>query len=180
MSLSSLGLLGRKVGMMRLFTDDGDAVPVTVLDVSPTVRSETVVRVPAFGGASEHEVRHSETLDLARGRQVTAIENMIAAGAKTILITPSDAKAIVPSIKKARDKGVMVIALDSPTDPADAADALFATDNYKAGVLIGRSSRVMLPSLFRKSRSWLSSNSTRRRLTRMRPSTSPIRLSSRS
>ena len=35
MSLSnSLGLLGRKVGMMRLFTDDGDAVPVTVVDVS--------------------------------------------------------------------------------------------------------------------------------------------------
>jgi large subunit ribosomal protein L3 len=31
---NSLGLLGRKVGMMRLFTDDGDAVPVTVLDVS--------------------------------------------------------------------------------------------------------------------------------------------------
>lgn len=34
MSLSSLGLLGRKVGMMRLFTDDGDAIPVTVVDVS--------------------------------------------------------------------------------------------------------------------------------------------------
>ena len=35
MSLStSLGLLGRKVGMMRLFTDDGEAVPVTVVDVS--------------------------------------------------------------------------------------------------------------------------------------------------
>ena len=29
----SLGLLGRKVGMMRIFTDDGDSVPVTVLDV---------------------------------------------------------------------------------------------------------------------------------------------------
>ncbi|MBT9527203.1 MAG: sugar ABC transporter substrate-binding protein [Rhizobacter sp.] len=70
--------------------------------------------------------------------QVTAIENMIAAGAKTILITPSDSKAIVPSIAKARVKGVMVIALDSPTEPADATDALFATDNYKAGVLIGQ------------------------------------------
>jgi fructose transport system substrate-binding protein len=70
--------------------------------------------------------------------QVTALENMIAAGAKTILITPSDAKAIVPSIKKARDKGVMVIAMDSPTEPMDAADALFSTDNHKAGVLIGR------------------------------------------
>jgi large subunit ribosomal protein L3 len=30
----SLGLMGRKVGMTRLFTEDGDAVPVTVLDVS--------------------------------------------------------------------------------------------------------------------------------------------------
>jgi large subunit ribosomal protein L3 len=35
MSLSNhLGLLGRKVGMMRLFTDDGNAIPVTVVDVS--------------------------------------------------------------------------------------------------------------------------------------------------
>ena len=30
----SLGLLGRKVGMMRIFTDEGDSIPVTVLDVS--------------------------------------------------------------------------------------------------------------------------------------------------
>jgi large subunit ribosomal protein L3 len=30
----SLGLVGRKVGMTRLFTDDGDSVPVTVVDVS--------------------------------------------------------------------------------------------------------------------------------------------------
>ena len=76
--------------------------------------------------------------------QVTAMENMIAAGAKTILITPSDSKAILPSIKKARDKGVLVIALDSPTDPADGTDALFATDNYKAGVLIGQYAKAML------------------------------------
>jgi fructose transport system substrate-binding protein len=76
--------------------------------------------------------------------QVTAMENMIAAGAKTILITPSDSKAIIPSIKKARDKGVLVIALDSPTDPADATDALFATDNYKAGVLIGQYAKSAL------------------------------------
>jgi fructose transport system substrate-binding protein len=76
--------------------------------------------------------------------QVTAMENMIAAGAKTILITPSDSKAIIPAIKKARDKGVLVIALDSPTDPADATDALFATDNYKAGVLIGEYAKAAL------------------------------------
>ena len=76
--------------------------------------------------------------------QVTAMENMIAAGAKTILITPSDSKAIVPAIKKAQEKGVMVIALDSPTDPAEATDALFATDNYKAGVLIGQYAKAAM------------------------------------
>ena len=76
--------------------------------------------------------------------QVTAMENMIAAGAKTILITPSDSKAIVPAIKKARDKGVLVIALDSPTDPVDGTDALFATDNYKAGVLIGQYAKATM------------------------------------
>jgi fructose transport system substrate-binding protein len=69
--------------------------------------------------------------------QVAAIENMVAAGVNTILITPSDAKAIIPAIKKAQDAGVQVIALDSPTDPESAVDALFATDNYAAGVLIG-------------------------------------------
>jgi fructose transport system substrate-binding protein len=69
--------------------------------------------------------------------QVTAIENMMTAGAKAILITPSDTRAIVPTIQKARAAGVMVIALDTPTQPQSATDALFATDNFKAGELIG-------------------------------------------
>jgi fructose transport system substrate-binding protein len=76
--------------------------------------------------------------------QVTAMENMIAAGAKVILITVSDSKAIVPSIRKARARGVLVIALDSPTDPVDATDALFATDNYRAGMLIGQYAKGVL------------------------------------
>lgn len=70
--------------------------------------------------------------------QVTAIENMVAAGAAGILLVPSDTQAIVPTVQEARDQGVIVIALDTPLDPQDAADALFATDNYQAGVLIGQ------------------------------------------
>jgi fructose transport system substrate-binding protein len=70
--------------------------------------------------------------------QVQAIENLISAGARGFLITPSDSKAIVPSIDKARQQGMLVIALDTPTDPADAVDATFATDNYQAGKLIGQ------------------------------------------
>ena len=69
--------------------------------------------------------------------QVAAIESCIADGAKGILITASDTKGIVPSVKKARDAGLLVIALDTPLDPLDAADATFATDNFEAGRLIG-------------------------------------------
>jgi fructose transport system substrate-binding protein len=70
--------------------------------------------------------------------QVAAIENLIAAGAKGFAIVPSDSTAIVPTIKKARDAGLKVIVLDTPLDPIDAADATFATDNFKAGQLIGQ------------------------------------------
>ncbi|MBL8563294.1 MAG: substrate-binding domain-containing protein, partial [Gemmobacter sp.] len=59
-------------------------------------------------------------------------------GAKGILITASDTKAIVDSVKAARDAGLLVIALDTPLDPIDAADATFATDNFQAGLLIGQ------------------------------------------
>ncbi|MCE2900013.1 MAG: sugar ABC transporter substrate-binding protein [Gemmatimonas sp.] len=76
--------------------------------------------------------------------QVSALENQLAAGAKVILISPSDAKAIVPTIRKAREAGAVVIAVDSPTDPMDAADAFFGTDNYKAGELIGAYAKARL------------------------------------
>lgn len=69
--------------------------------------------------------------------QVAAIENLISAGAKGFAIVPSDSKAIVPTIQKAKDAGLMVIVLDTPLDPMDAASATFATDNRKAGELIG-------------------------------------------
>jgi fructose transport system substrate-binding protein len=70
--------------------------------------------------------------------QVAAIENLITSGAKGILITANDSRAIVPAIAKARAAGILVIALDTPLDPANAADATFATDNFKAGELIGQ------------------------------------------
>jgi fructose transport system substrate-binding protein len=100
-------------------------------------------------GAAQAAAARNAKLMTAAGRfdgdnasQVTALENMVAAGVKAILIVPSDSKAIVPAIRRARAAGVLVIALDSPTDPLDAADALFATDNFKAGLLIGRYARA--------------------------------------
>lgn len=69
--------------------------------------------------------------------QQQAVESCIAAGVKGILITASDTKAIVDPLSQARDAGILVIALDTPLDPIDAADATFATDNREAGRLIG-------------------------------------------
>ena len=55
MSMSEqLGLLGRKVGMMRIFTDDGDAIPVTVLDVSNN--RVTQVKTAATDGYSALQI----------------------------------------------------------------------------------------------------------------------------
>ena len=102
------------------------------------------------GATAEAKARGAKLLTAAgktvtdHASQVTAVENMIAAGAKTILIVASDSKAIVPVLRKAREKGVLVIALDTATDPPDAADALFATDNYQAGVLIGQYAKAAL------------------------------------
>ena len=70
--------------------------------------------------------------------QIAAIENLIASGAKGFAIVPSDSSAIVPTIQQARDAGLLVIVLDTPLDPIDAADATFATDNRQAGRLIGQ------------------------------------------
>jgi fructose transport system substrate-binding protein len=76
--------------------------------------------------------------------QVSAIESCIADGAKGILITPSDTKAIVPTVEKARQAGLLVIALDTALSPISAADMTFATDNFEAGQLIGEWAKAYL------------------------------------
>jgi fructose transport system substrate-binding protein len=69
--------------------------------------------------------------------QIDLIENAIAQGQKGILITPMSVN-VNDAIKKARDAGLYVIALDTPTDPPDVVDITFATDNCVAGNAIGQ------------------------------------------
>ena len=70
--------------------------------------------------------------------QVQAIETCSLDGASGILLTASDTSSIVPAVQQARDAGLLVIALDTPLSPIDAADSTFATDNFLAGELIGK------------------------------------------
>ena len=65
--------------------------------------------------------------------QVAAIENFISAGVKGILITPSNSTGVLGAVKKARDKGILVIALDTATDPADAVDATLGDGQFPGG-----------------------------------------------
>jgi fructose transport system substrate-binding protein len=69
--------------------------------------------------------------------QIALIENAISAKHAGILITPMSVN-VNSAITKAREAGLFVIALDTPTDPADIVDITFATDNCEAGELIGK------------------------------------------
>jgi fructose transport system substrate-binding protein len=76
--------------------------------------------------------------------QVAALESLIARDVQGILITPSNTTGVLGAIAEARRQGIVVIALDSATDPEDAADATYATDNFKAGRLQGAYVRAVL------------------------------------
>ncbi len=70
--------------------------------------------------------------------QITAIENMINRGAKGITLDPANSTALVPIVKKARDRGIVVVTTNTSLAPMTAADATYETDNLQAGVLIGQ------------------------------------------
>ena len=94
----------------------------------------------AFAKAAEMGVElrsYAGKYDGDHETQVAAIETCIASGAGGILLVASDTKAITSSVKQARDAGLVVLALDTPLDPINAADMTFATDNFLAGELIG-------------------------------------------
>jgi fructose transport system substrate-binding protein len=137
------------------------AVAATSASASPAARSAPIkvglitkdVTNPFFvkmkAGATAQASKLGATLLYAAGKnssdnagQITAIENMVTAGVKGILITVADAKAENAAIAKARKAGVLVVALDSPTTPTTAVDALFATNNLDAGILIGKYARA--------------------------------------
>src|ERR671921_475862 len=101
-------------------------------------------------GAKADAAKNNVALTVASGKQdgdeqgqVQAIENAIAKGEKGIVITPNG-PGVNSAIKEARDSGLYVIALDTPPDPPDTVDITFATDNFKAGELIGQWAKAQM------------------------------------
>ena len=124
-------------------TGAAQAMDVSACLITKTETNPFFVKMKegAQQAAKEHGIELSSfsgKFDTDFESQVAAIETCVANGAKGILITPAQSASVVPAVKAAREAGVLVIALDTPLEPIDAADATFATDNFLAGVLIGK------------------------------------------
>jgi len=105
---------------------------VTMREVAQDTADDNNVELLTATGESDVDV----------DAQVDALEQMTEDGADGILIAPTDSEDVVPAIEAAREEGVIVIAVDTPTEPESAVDALFATDNFAAGELIGQYARA--------------------------------------
>jgi fructose transport system substrate-binding protein len=124
--------------------DDVSACLITKTDSNPFF---VKMREGASAKAEELGIdlnTYAGRIDGDNETQVAAIETCIANDADGILLTPSDPAAIAPVVEQARNAGILVIALDTPLDPIDAADMTFATDNFRAGELIGMWARGQL------------------------------------
>ncbi|MFD1329947.1 sugar ABC transporter substrate-binding protein [Mycoplana ramosa] len=125
------------------FASPAAAADITACLITKTDTNPFFVKMKEGATAKAKELgmtlkAYAGKIDGDHDSQVAAVESCIADGAKGILIAASDTKAIVDQVKKAQDAGLLVIALDTPLDPATAADATFATDNLMAGKLIGQ------------------------------------------
>lgn len=100
------------------------------------------VELRTFAGAYDGDAR----------TQVEAIEALVDAGAKGILIAASDPAALAEAVARAREAGVMVVALDTPFDPPESVDATFATDNFRAAKMIGMWTRARLRDAAKRAR----------------------------
>jgi fructose transport system substrate-binding protein len=143
--LSAAAIAALSVGMMSAPSQAADIVGL----VTKTNTNPFFVKMKQGFEAKAKELgltpqAYAGKADGDNDGQVAAIEQLMAAGAKGILLVPSDSTAIVPTVEKARKAGIIVITLDTPLDPITAADANFATDNFKAGELIGQWAKATL------------------------------------
>jgi fructose transport system substrate-binding protein len=122
------------VSVCLITKTDSNPFFVKMRDGAQAKAAELGVQLTALAGREEGD----------NEGQIAALESCVARGVDGILLVPTDSSAIVDAVESARAKGILVIALDTPLEPIDAADATFATDNFKAGELIGAWARARL------------------------------------
>ena len=124
---------------------DGDGtgsgpIGITLIAKEPTNPFWTAIIDGARAGAKGRRV--NLTIEAGRDQtdtesQIRAIGDAISRGDQAILIA-HNGPAVFDAIKKARDHGLFVLALDTPTTPVSLVDGTFASDNLEAGQLLGQ------------------------------------------
>lgn len=72
--------------------------------------------------------------ELNAKKQEEQIYDLIEEGVEAIFINPVDYEAIMPAIRAAKEKGILIIDVDTELSDEEAADCSIISDNYNAGV----------------------------------------------
>ena len=126
-SVATVSASAADVGACLITKNNPNPFFVKMKEGATKAAADAGVKLQAYAGVKDGDA----------APQISAIENCVASGAKGILITASN-DSVIPALKKARAAGLLVIALDTPIGDKDATDMTFATDNFEAGILIGK------------------------------------------
>jgi fructose transport system substrate-binding protein len=140
------GLVLCLVGLLAGCGGDDDRTGVSLI-----LKTQTNPYFVAMKQAAQREAEKADAhLSVATGNadgdtqtQINAIDTAIARGDKGIVIT-SNGPAVNAALRRAKEYGLFVIALDTPLEPVKTADLTYATDNFEAGRLIGEYAAVRL------------------------------------
>src|SRR4051812_25278644 len=118
---------GDTVGVSLILKNANNPFFIALTDAAKAEAKEVGVDLQVTAGKADGD----------EDTQIQAVEAAVARGDDGILIT-TNGPGVNPSLQKAKDAGLTIIALDTPLDPADLADFTFASNNYTAGELDGK------------------------------------------
>jgi fructose transport system substrate-binding protein len=124
--VSSCGGNGDKTGVSLIIKTQTNPYFVSMKQAAQKAAGQSGAHLSVASGQADGDTQS----------QINAIDTAIARGDKGVLIT-SNGPAVNAALRQAKDYGLFVIALDTPLDPAKTADVTYATNNFKAGKLIG-------------------------------------------
>jgi fructose transport system substrate-binding protein len=124
---SSGGSSGGKVGVSLILKTLSNPYFVSMQKDAQTQAGKDNVNLTVAAGKTDGDTQ----------TQISAIDNAISRGDKGILIT-TNGDAVNTELRKAKQAGIFVIALDTVPNPSNTVDITYATDNEEAGKLIGQ------------------------------------------
>lgn len=96
------------------------------------ISEEITYRVEAEG---DRMVLRDPALDVER--QIEQIQEMLDMGVDVLIVTPVEWESLTDILQRAKDRGVIIVVLDTNLQSGELADCTITSDNYQAGMLVG-------------------------------------------